>query len=379
MIKILHFISDTNIGGAGRLLLNQIKNMPTGEFDITVALPRGSALIDEILKTKCHIIEYKSRPDASFSLVGAFENIQIIRKVRPHIVHSHASLSSRIAAVLCGVPSRIFTRHCVFPLPKIYENPFVKFVVGRVNSALSTVIVAVAESAKENLVQMGCDEKKITVVINGVEPLLKLSDDEKASMRAQFGLRKEDFVCSIFARLEEYKGHKTLLSAAKICLEKHPNFKFFIVGDGTNKKELKALSRELKIDQSICFLGFINDVTPIYNITDVNVNCSYGTETSSLALSEGMSIGIPAVASDYGGNPHMVNDGVNGLLFPARDEKALAAALIKLYTDGELYKRCSQGAKRRYKEEFTARAMTEKMAEIYRKEYQRIKRSKKSK
>ena len=91
----------------------------------------------------------------------------------------------------------------MFPVPKIYENPLVRFVVGRVNSALSTVIIAVAESAKENLMQMGCDEKKITVVINGVEPLSRLSDGEKASMRAQFGLRKEDFVCSIFARLEE--------------------------------------------------------------------------------------------------------------------------------------------------------------------------------
>ena len=153
------------------------------------------------METKCHIVEYKSRPDASFSLGGIFENIEIIREVRPHIVHSHASLSSRIAAFLCGVPSRIFTRHCVFPVPKIYENPLVRFVVGRVNSALSTVIIAVAESAKENLVQMGVDEKKITVVINGVEPLPRLSEEEKASLRVQFGLGKEDFVCSIFARL----------------------------------------------------------------------------------------------------------------------------------------------------------------------------------
>ena len=151
------------------------------------------------------------------------------------------------------------------------------------------------------------------------------------------------------------------------------------MGDGTIRGELEALSRKLKIDKSVYFLGFVNDVAPIYNITDVNVNCSYGTETSSLALSEGMSIGLPAVASGYGGNPHMVNDGVNGLIFPARNEKALAEVLIKLYTDTELYQKCSQGAKRRYNEEFTARAMTEKMAQIYRKEYKIVKQNKKSK
>ncbi|HOA85709.1 MAG TPA: glycosyltransferase, partial [Bacillota bacterium] len=101
------------------------------------------------------------------------------------------------------------------------------------------------------------------------------------------------------------------------------------------------------------------------NAIDVNVNCSTGTETSSLALSEGMSLGKPAVVSNYGGNPCMVEDGVNGLVIPAADHLALEAALARLEGDRELLARMGQAACRLYTERFTASAMTEALARLY--------------
>lgn len=369
MIKILHFITDTNIGGAGRLLVNQIRNMPRGEFDIFVALPHGSALFSEFKNAPCHIIKCDNCADSSFSFSSILENVKIINKLKPDIVHSHASLSSRIAATLCGVRSRIFTRHCVFPVSKIYESVLVRCAFKVANNALSTCIVAVAESARQNLIEMGCDARKVEVIINGVEPLRTVSESEKSELREKLGIENDNFVVSIFARLEEYKGHRILLYAAAKCLSEFPNFKFLIVGDGSRKNELISLAKELKIDKNIIFCGFCGDVAPFFNITDINVNCSFGTETSSLALSEGMSLGVPAVASDYGGNPHMVRNGVNGLIFPQNDADALACALMRLYTDGDLYKRCSTGSLSRFQKEFNASVMCEKMAALYLKEY----------
>jgi glycosyltransferase involved in cell wall biosynthesis len=82
-----------------------------------------------------------------------------------------------------------------------------------------------------------------------------------------------------------------------------------------------------------------------------------------------MSLGIPCVASDYGGNTHMVKNEVNGLLFPQKNAPALAEALMRLYDDRDLYAKCSFGAYKRYSEEFNARAMTQKMMNIYYNEY----------
>jgi glycosyltransferase involved in cell wall biosynthesis len=93
---------------------------------------------------------------------------------------------------------------------------------------------------------------------------------------------------------------------------------------------LKKMSQKLNLCDKIIFTGFVHDVSPYMNISDVNVNCSIGTETSSLALSEGMSLGIPAIASDYAGNKYIVKNRVNGLIFRQRDHVDLAKKILFL-------------------------------------------------
>ena len=369
MIRIFHFITDTNIGGAGNLLCNQIKNMKDETLDITVVMPRGSMLKEKMRTLPCRTIETLYGADRSFSLDSVIEDYKILKRARPDIVHSHASLSSRIAATALNIPTRIHTRHCDFPLSPFVRNPLGKAICGTANNLLSTKMIAVAESAKKNLLEMGCSAKKIETVINGSEPVERLPEKERERLRAEYSLTEKSFAVSIFARLEEYKGHKTLLKAAKLCKKYCPDFRFFIVGDGSCKDELISLAESLGIGDTVFFTGFVGDVTPFFNITDVNVNCSYGTETSSLAISEGMSLGIPAVVSDYGGNTFMVRNGENGFVFPRGNHESLAICLIRLYKDKELYRRMSQNAILRYQKDFTAKAMSDKMRKIYFDEY----------
>ncbi len=371
MIKLLHFISDTNIGGAGRLLCNQIKNMYGSEFDICVALPQGSKLVGALSELSCSIIECQYGADTSFDTRGIIESYRIIKQARPDIVHSHASLSSRIAATACRVPTRIFTRHCSFPLTGIAKSAIVKTLNGAANSLFSTSILAVSESARQDLIDTGCDSRRITTVINGVEPIRLISELEKECLRKRLGIDESHFIIGIFARLEPYKGHRTLLEAAAICKKYYPQFRFLIVGDGSERNELKNYIQSLGIADTVHFTGFCDDVAPLFNLIDLNVNCSYGTDTSSLALSEGMSLGIPAIASDYPGNLYMVKNGVNGLIFPQNNPRALAMEIIRMYRDKELYENCKAGAYKRYKDELNARAMTEKMLDFYRKEYKK--------
>ena len=322
-------------------------------------------LKDKMQGLSCHVIEARHGADRSFCASSVIEDYKILKKHRPDIVHSHASLSSRIAATALGIPSRIHTRHCAFPVSPVIKNPLGRAICGTANGLLSTKMIAVADAARENLIDMGCKKKKIETVINGSEPIRKFSEGEREELKKSFSLDKDSFVVSIFARLEEYKGHKTFLNAAKICKKYCPDFKFFIIGDGSQQEELKRYARTLGLEGDVIFTGFVSDVTPYFNITDVNVNCSFGTETSSLAISEGMSIGIPCVVSNFGGNTHMVKNGEEGLVFPAKNAESLAICLIRLYRDKELYCKTSQRARARYESEFTARAMTDKMKDIY--------------
>jgi glycosyltransferase involved in cell wall biosynthesis len=84
-----------------------------------------------------------------------------------------------------------------------------------------------------------------------------------------------------------------------------------------------------------------------------------------MALLAGMSLGIPAVASDFGGNPHVISDGENGLIFPKKDSAALAKAILKLKEDRQLYEKMSKRAREIYSERFTLDAMGEATYALY--------------
>ena len=101
------------------------------------------------------------------------------------------------------------------------------------------------------------------------------------------------------------------------------------------------------------------------SITDIQANASYGTEATSLALLEGMSIGVPAVVSDFGGNPGVIKNGENGFVVAKQNSAALKNGLQKLLEDKDLYEKMSQRSREIFNATFTSRIMTKNTEDIY--------------
>ena len=364
MIKVLTVLTDTNIGGAGRLLLNHLHNFDKNKIDMLIALPEGSMLKSEVEKAGYEVIETRYGKDKTFEAGAVFEMIKIIKKTKPDIVHSHASLSARIAALFCGVKSRIYTRHYAHELTAKDKAFPKKQITGLVNNTLSTAVVAVSEAAAENLYDTGVKRKKVHVILNGVLPLSPIGDEEKTQLRHALGINNEDIVLLKSARLDVIKGHKYLLHAlAEICTV-HPNVKLVIIGTGDEEKSLKALAKELFLEKNVIFTGFVNNVAPYISIADININSSL-TETCSLATSEAMTLSVPTIATSVGGNPEQIEDGKNGILVPAKDPAALAEAVIRLIDEPDLRARLGAGAYEVYKEKFTCEKMTRSLEALY--------------
>ena len=364
MYRLLHIITDTNIGGAGVLLLCQLKYFDREKFDIRVVLPQKSELIPRVRTLGYDVIESRHGADASFEVTAVGEYVRIIKKCRPDIVHCHGALSARVAALMCGVPVRIHTRHCAYPPRAIMRRPPVRWFTGWLNNTLSSGIVAVADAAADDLTALGTHPDKIRVIINGAEPLKKLSDDERRAARMALGFSDNDFVVGMFARLEECKGHRYLFEAVA-KMGKDSRIKILLCGQGSLDAELRRLAASLHIADRVVFAGFCPDISPYMNAVDLNVNCSVGTETSSLALSEGMSVGRAAVVSDYGGNGAMVENGVSGVVVPRADAEALATALSSLEGDRKRLARMNEAALLRYNERFTPQRMTRELEVFY--------------
>lgn len=366
MIKLYHVISDTNIGGAGTLLLNYLANADRSAFDITVVLPRDSALKTRIAALGIPVIETEHGRDRSFERGATAEFRRIFREAKPDIVHTHSSFSAKLAAWQVGIGARIYTRHSVFPPPRKLTTFPGKQISGLVNNTLSTHIIAVAQAAADNLTDTGVDPRKIEVIVNGVEPMVPPTAEARRALRASLGFADEHFVVGMSARLEAVKGHRYLLDAAARLAEAEPEMRVLIIGTGACEAELKAQAEQLGIADRVCFAGFVTGVADYVGSMDLVVNCSFGTEATSLALAEAMSLSRPIVATTYGGNPYMVEDGVNGYLVPIKDAEALAEAILRVRRDPAQYAALCRGARVRYEERFTAAAMTRRMEALYR-------------
>lgn len=364
MKKIIEVSSDTNIGGAGKCLLTLLSEYDRSKYEMKVILPKNSLLKPHIEVLGVEIIEVDGISDKSLDLKCIGKIYKIFKKEKPDLVHTHASMSARVAAKFAGAKV-VYTRHSVFPPAKAISEGIGKKINGFINNFFSDGIIAVAEAAKENLTDTGVDETKINVILNGVKGLVPDTTEKKLETRKRFGIEENERVISIVARLEDIKGHDYFIEAADMLLKEGIDAKFVIAGTGSYEEHLKEKVKNLRRDKEIIFTGFIKDVESLMNITYIQCNASYGTEATSLALLEGMSLGIPAVVSDFGGNPGVISNGNNGFLVIKKDSKALADGIRKLLEDDKLYEEMCQKSKEIFAKKFTAVAMTRQTEEYY--------------
>lgn len=365
MIKAINVISDTNIGGAGKCVLTFLKYYDKSKIDLTIAVPTGSLLIPEIEKLGGTYVEVEGISDKSLGRDGISNLKKLFRELKPDIVHSHGCMSARIAARLCGGCKIVYTRHSVFePSPKISKG-LGKVVNGIINNSTADRIIAVAEAAKDNLTDTGISDKKIIVIQNGVEPLTELDAEQKMRLRANYNVSDEEMLLGIVARLNEVKGHVYILEALRKLKDDGFKVKLLIAGTGDYEPEIRRRAQELDLEHDVIMAGFITDVTGIMNILDANMNASFGTEATSLSLLEGMSIGLPAIVSDFGGNPGVVTHGENGLMFRTKDADDMYEKLKMYLSDEALRQKFKENSLWIFNKKFRAEHNVRAIEEVY--------------
>lgn len=365
MKRILNIISDTNIGGAGRVILNYLNYTDRSRFETLVAVPRGSLLKEPLEKAGAKVYEVDGMADRSYHKDDVKLLKDLIRELKPDLVHTHGALSGRIAAKRCHVPV-VYSRHSAFPVPAKLRYPPGRWVNKLVNEHYADRIIAVSPATRDNLTDGGISPKKITVVMNGVAPVERTSSEERAALRGQLNIPEGCVVFGILARIEDYKGHLYLVEAARLLKERGvTGFRVLIAGTGAFEKEVAQAVEKAKVGDVVNMLGFRSDVAQLLGALDVQLNASYGTEATSLALLEGMSLGLPTIASDYGGNPWVIKDGEEGLLFPSRNAAALADAMERLVGDAALREAMGRRALERFEREFTGEVFARNTEKIY--------------
>ena len=252
---------------------------------------------------------------------------RLIRKLRPHIVHSHmvhANLLARIVRPLASVPVLICTAH------NIDEGGWLRELLYRFTDPLCDLTTQVSQAGLERYVRVGAvPAEKIRFIPNGVDTA-RFRPDPKARDALQKELGVEgSFVWLAVGRFDPQKDYPNLLRAFAQVAAEETRAVLLIAGDGPLRPAAEELARELGVAGRVRFLGIRRDVPQLMNAADAYVMSS-AWEGMPMVLLEASATGLPIVATDVGGNREVVLEDVTGFLVPAKDPKALAEAMLRL-------------------------------------------------
>lgn len=358
---MFHVLTDRNIGGAGRWLLNYLKYHNRKRFDVWVVLPEDSALYPAVSALDVAVIPMKDMEDKSFDKKAKAALYQLFKEEKPDIVHTHASLTARMAAKKAKVPQIINTKHCMESAP----GPLPKKIIRRwVNKRYSHTIIAVSKAVKQSMIAGGTDPKQIITIYNGIDGIEPISGEERNKILLSYGGNPQKKAIGIVARLEEVKDHETFLLAAKEALKHRKDLDFYIIGDGSLRGPLEKRAAALGMKDCVIFTGFVQDVEKIESALDLNVITSK-QEALCLSVIESMSAGVPAIGTDSGGVNEVIRHGENGYLVSVGDWKGLSERMIEVLADEDNYLRLAMNARAWAKANFTAQKMTIKIERLY--------------
>jgi glycosyltransferase involved in cell wall biosynthesis len=278
------------------------------------------------------------------------ELLRIIRRERPDIVHTHTSkagIVGRLAARLAGVPKIIHTAHGhVFygHFGKLASAAFLA--MEKIFARFTDQMVALTAGEADDYVKLSvAPQEKIEIIHSGVDICESASVDfAPAAKRVALGLKPEGVVIGFVGWLLPIKGPVHLLNAMLRVWQRHPDARLVFVGKGDQEQALRELADRLSLHGRVKLLGWRDDVNEIMSIFDIFVLPSLN-EGMGRVLVEAMAAGKPVVASNVGGIPDLIKNGVNGILVPPGDERALAEGINALIEDQDLADRMGAAGK----------------------------------
>ena len=226
-------------------------------------------------------------------------------------------------------------------------------------------IVADASVIRRHLVaEHGVDPAKIEVIGSAVDLEKFKPPRNRAKFRREIGLGDNTPLIGNVGMIRPDKGQLVLVEAAPLVLQKRPDARFVIVGQGTGilKRGINvrnAIDRAGLADK-IIMVGYRWDTPNVYAACDMIVIASLRTEASPIVLREAFASGRPVIATKVGDIPEILRDRENGLLIEPGDTQALANAIMEFITDPNLAAYCAANGLRYATEHFSFDTMMEK-------------------
>ncbi|QNG61462.1 N-acetyl-alpha-D-glucosaminyl L-malate synthase BshA [Bacillus sp. PAMC26568] len=226
----------------------------------------------------------------------------------------------------------------------------------------SDSVTAVSKALAEQTYQLLNPDKEIQTVYNFIDERI-YHKQNAAHLRSEYGISENEKVMIHVSNFRQVKRVHDVVRVFSRVSEK-VKAKLLLVGDGPEMTSICKLVKELGIGEKVLFLGKQNHLEELYSISDLKLLLSE-KESFGLVLLEAMACGVPCVATNIGGIPEVIKDGVSGYLCDVGDIEEITEKTISILMDEQLYGRMSAESIRIAKEEFHSSIIVKQYEDLY--------------
>lgn len=316
-----------------------------------------------------HQVERMTYPlfDAPLTtLAEASKLAEVIEEYRIDVIHAHYAVPHATAAILAR--DMVQTRPRPVVVTTLHGTDVT--LVGLDRAYLRTTQYSIEHSDHVTAVsqyladythtEMGV-KRSIHVIPNTVDHK-RFSPQGSAELRQRYAHPDE----KLLVHISNFRPVKRVGDVVRVFAKVSDivGARLLMIGDGPDRHEAFELASELGVSGRVAFLGSFPRIEDLLSVCDLFLLPSV-QESFGLSALEAMASGVPVVASNIGGIPEVVEDGVTGFLRPAGDVEAMAEAALKLLTDVALFKRFSKAARVRAVTEFGESQVLPRYQEAY--------------
>jgi glycosyltransferase involved in cell wall biosynthesis len=348
--------------GVKRLFAWMIPRFDKSRFNVSLISLRKKDLSADTLEEFGIDVTYMARHKFDPATYPAL--LKVLREKHADIVHMHgygATTFGRMCAWRMGIPS-ILHEHANHG-----DTPWFQKIADRLLAPHTDIAIAVSESTGEFTTRARLMPAERTRVVYLGAPLDQFarprSADEIAAARQMLGVPPDAIAIGTITRLMPSKGNRYLIEAAPKILQRYPNARIYIVGEGELQPELEAQARSLALGDRLVFSGFQRDVAAALSALDVVVFPSLW-EGTPLTVFEALAMGQPIVATDADGLLDVLSDRKDALIVPKGDATSLATAVCEVIAQPQLAASL-QAEARRTGQRYDIAAFVRKMERLY--------------
>jgi sugar transferase (PEP-CTERM/EpsH1 system associated) len=296
---------------------------------------------------------------------------KVLRQLHPAILHTRntSAIEYQLIAALAGITGRVHGEHG----RDVYDLDGLNRKYRLLRKALTPVVscyTAVSQDLAQWLVQaVGVRTDKVFHVCNGVDTHRFYPGNSGALPvgRADFAARGTTVIGTV-GRMEPVKDQTTLVRAFLYLVKSNPDMRerlrLLMVGAGTLLAESQRLIRKAGVESLVWLTGERDDIPEVMRSFDLFVLPSIAEGISNTIL-EAMASGLPVIATNVGGNSELVVEGQTGMLVPASDPVAMAAAIQSYLTNPAKLERHGRAGRKRAEEQFSIEAMVNGYLDVY--------------